>query len=182
MEQLILSSKKCNVILLEVILMDETLNQNVNVTPQPTPVVTAPSTVVYAGFFRRFLASLIDSILLSIVGFFFGIVLYIVLTLVGFREIPQVIGNIIGGLLYGVYSVYFITQKGQTLGKKAMDLRVQNESTGQNLDVVSAILREVVGKFLSLAVLGLGYFWMLWDDKKQTWHDKIAKSVVVKVK
>jgi uncharacterized RDD family membrane protein YckC len=54
--------------------------------------------------------------------------------------------------------------------------------TGQNLDVISAILREVVGKFISSLILLLGYFWMLWDPKKQTWHDKIAKSVVVKVK
>jgi uncharacterized RDD family membrane protein YckC len=27
----------------------------------------------------------------------------------------------------------------------------------------------------------LGYLWMLWDKRKQTWHDKIAGTVVVKV-
>ena len=27
--------------------------------------------------------------------------------------------------------------------------------------------------------LFLGYFWMLWDREKQTWHDKMAGSVVV---
>ena len=30
-------------------------------------------------------------------------------------------------------------------------------------------------------VFGLGYLWMLWDDKKQTWHDKVVGSIVVKV-
>ena len=25
----------------------------------------------------------------------------------------------------------------------------------------------------------LGYFWMLWDREKQTWHDKFANDVVV---
>jgi uncharacterized RDD family membrane protein YckC len=34
--------------------------------------------------------------------------------------------------------------------------------------------------FLSGQILGLGYFWMLWDDNDQTWHDKIVKSIVVK--
>ena len=35
-------------------------------------------------------------------------------------------------------------------------------------------------KFLSGLVIGLGYFWMLWDPKKQTWHDKLVNTVVVK--
>ena len=35
-------------------------------------------------------------------------------------------------------------------------------------------------KLVSGAVLGLGYLWMLWDAEKQTWHDKVAKTYVVK--
>ena len=34
--------------------------------------------------------------------------------------------------------------------------------------------------FLSAILCYLGYLWMLWDPQKQTWHDKIASSVVVK--
>jgi uncharacterized RDD family membrane protein YckC len=36
-----------------------------------------------------------------------------------------------------------------------------------------------VGRILSAIVCLLGYFWMLWDKEKQTWHDKFAASVVV---
>ena len=152
--------------------MDETINQNVNVTP----VVTASSGVVYAGFFERFVATLIDGVLVGLVT---G-VLSAVFGAMG--DFGKTLGSLVAMAISIGYYVYFISQKGQTLGKKAMNLRVQNIETGQNLNVVSAILREVVGKFLSGIVLCLGYFWMLWDDKKQTWHDKIAKSIVVKVR
>ena len=36
-----------------------------------------------------------------------------------------------------------------------------------------------IGRILSTIPFLLGYFWMLWDPQKQTWHDKIANSVVV---
>lgn len=156
--------------------MDETLNQNVNVTPQPTLVVTAPSTVIYASFFRRGFANLIDGFLISIVA---GVLARFFTD----GSTPgQSLEGLVSFLVASIYSVLLITKKGQTLGKQALGIRVQNEATGQNLDIVSAILREVVGKFISVIVLFLGYLWMLWDPKNQTWHDKIAKSIVVKVK
>ena len=34
--------------------------------------------------------------------------------------------------------------------------------------------------FLSAIPCGLGYFWMLWDQDKQTWHDKIVSTKVVR--
>ena len=153
--------------------MDENLTASGS---QSTLASPASSVVAYAGFFDRFVAALIDGVLVGIVT---G-VLSAVFRATG--DFGRTLGNLVAMAISVSYYVYFISQKGQTLGKKAMSLRVQNISTGQNLDVVSAILREVVGKFLSSLVLCLGYFWMLWDDKKQTWHDKIAKSVVVKVK
>jgi len=131
--------------------------------------------ITYAPFFERLVAVIIDGIL---VGAASGIISGI------FRTMGDT-GSTIGGLIAAVgsvaYYVYFLSKFGQTLGKKAMHIRVQNEVTGANLDPVTVILREVVGKTISGIVLFLGYFWMLWDSKKQTWHDKIAKSVVVKV-
>lgn len=157
---------------------DTTSTTNTNENPyesavSPTqPVVQA----VYASFWQRFLAALIDGVLVAvasgIISAMFGVM----------GDSARSLGSLLGMAIGYAYYVYFISQKGATLGKQALGIRVQNMETGQNLDVVSAILREVVGKFISGLVLLLGYFWMLWDDKKQTWHDKIAKSVVVKVK
>ncbi len=135
----------------------------------------APGNVVYAGFFHRLVAGLIDGVLVAvgsgIISGIFGLM----------GDAGRTLASLVTMVLGYAYYVYFISHRGQTLGKQAVGIRVQNIETGQNLDMVSAILREVVGKFISALVLCLGYFWMLWDDKKQTWHDKIAKSVVVKV-
>ena len=34
---------------------------------------------------------------------------------------------------------------------------------------------------LALLVILLGFLWMLWDPRKQTWHDKAARSLPVKL-
>ncbi len=139
--------------------------------------VVGASDVVYAGFFRRFVAALIDGVLVAAVS---GIISGVSGLLMG--DAGRILASLLTMFFGYAYYVYFTSHLGQTLGKRAMGIRVQNIETGQNLDMVSAILREVAGKIISVLVLCLGYFWMLWDDKKQTWHDKIAKSVVVKVK
>jgi len=134
----------------------------------------------YASFGKRFAAALVDGVLLAVVnsavGFMFGAAAYS-------ADSPEIasLGSLAGMVIAWVYYVVFTATKGQTLGKMAMKIRVQNLDTAANLTWVEAFLREVVGKFLSAVALLLGYLWMLWDPKKQTWHDKLGKSVVVNV-
>jgi uncharacterized RDD family membrane protein YckC len=52
-------------------------------------------------------------------------------------------------------------------------------NTGQPIGMPRAFLRILVANF-SLLAFGLGFLWMLWDPKKQTWHDKAARTSVVK--
>ena len=40
---------------------------------------------------------------------------------------------------------------------------------------------RALGGFLSLAVAGLGFVWVSFDDERQSWHDKIAGTTIVKV-
>jgi len=40
---------------------------------------------------------------------------------------------------------------------------------------------RALGCFLSLLVCGLGFIWVAFDQEKQSWHDKIAGTVVVRV-
>ncbi|KKS17541.1 MAG: hypothetical protein UU77_C0032G0002 [candidate division WWE3 bacterium GW2011_GWC1_41_7] len=141
-------------------------------TPAQPPVDT--SGVTYATFFQRFVAGLIDFVLVGIVTTILGAVL-------GFANADRGFVNPFSVLAWAYY-IYMVVKYGATVGKMAMGLRVQNETTGANLSWLEAFLREVVGKLLSGLALGLGFLWMLWDPKKQTWHDKIAKSIVVKVK
>ena len=53
--------------------------------------------------------------------------------------------------------------------------------TGEPIGIGKALGRQLFASFISGQIFSLGYLWMLWDDKKQTWHDKIVGSVVIKV-
>lgn len=137
------------------------------------------STHVYASFGQRLIAAIIDGFIVFAVQF--------VLTLPFPKAASGIQSNtgamvaqLVGTLFALIYYVYFIYKEGATPGKKMMKIRVIRED-GQPITVVTAILREVVGKFVSGIVIFLGYLWVLWDKKKQAWHDMIAGTVVVKM-
>ncbi|HLC93819.1 MAG TPA: RDD family protein [Patescibacteria group bacterium] len=142
----------------------------------PTQPLTQTQGIAYASFFERLVAALIDGVLIAVVT-------GILASLLGISGEggSSMFSNPLA-ILGWVYAIFMVVKYGATLGKMVMGLRVQQEVTGANLTWVEAFLREVVGKLISSIVILLGYFWMLWDPKKQTWHDKIAKSVVVKVR
>jgi uncharacterized RDD family membrane protein YckC len=82
------------------------------------------------------------------------------------------------------YYVYFHGKSGQTVGKKIVGIRVVGAQDGQAIGYSRAAGRYLVQIPISLLIcIGpfLNYLWPLWDQRKQTWHDKAARSVVVKV-
>jgi uncharacterized RDD family membrane protein YckC len=98
-------------------------------------------------------------------------------------------GMIAGGIaliLIGVLVVFFLYVRalgktGQTWGRKIVGIKVVGESTGEPIGFGRALGRQLFASFISAQIIYLGYLWMLWDDKKQTWHDKVVNSIVVKV-
>ena len=90
------------------------------------------------------------------------------------------IGLLLVGALIGII-VYCRKQgrTGQTWGAKALGFKVVDQNTGQPIGAWRAFGRQLA-RIVSGAVFYLGYLWMLWDPKKQTWHDKIVGTVVVK--
>lgn len=148
-----------------------------NVVPQ-----TPQEQVVYAGFWRRLGAILVDGLILLSVSFIMSVFFGGVSTTsssvgYGLTGIPALIFN---GLVI-FYYVFFVGKFGQTLGKMALKIKIVKIGTNEAPGYLKAFLREFVGRLLSFLVLFIGYFWMLWDPQKQTWHDKIAGTVVVKV-
>ena len=69
--------------------------------------------------------------------------------------------------------------KGTTIGGIVCGLKVLRIDQ-RELDWATAIVRAL-GCFLSLVVGGLGFIWVAFDDEKQSWHDKIAGTTVVRV-
>ena len=70
-------------------------------------------------------------------------------------------------------------RRGQSLGKKIVDIKTVDIATNGYIGPGRAIGRYF-GRIISAIPCLLGYFWMLWDDKNQTWHDKMVTSVVVR--
>ncbi len=143
----------------------------------------------YGGAFRRLLANIIDSLVVSIIQFIAGLAIGFMLIFLS-PNLPEnnpikIVGQLVAALIYFVvtvgYPVYFIGTRGQTPGKMAMGIKIVGIDSGQHPSFVNAFLREVIGKFLSGIFLGLGFLWIIWDEKKQGWHDKIARTIVIKV-
>jgi uncharacterized RDD family membrane protein YckC len=125
-----------------------------------------------AGFWRRFAALLIDGIILGIVQ---GILTAILSDSVGVVYLLATLIN------WGYYTYFEGGPRGQTVGKMALGIRVYDfRGGGGPIGYGRAFVRQLV-KIVSSIPIGLGYFWMLWDREKQTWHDKAAGSVVVPV-
>ncbi len=82
-------------------------------------------------------------------------------------------------LVLAAYGAVMWKLRGSTIGGIVFDLQVVRLD-GRAIDWETAIVRALAC-FLSLAVAGLGFFWIAFDDAKQAWHDKIAGTVVVRV-
>lgn len=76
-----------------------------------------------------------------------------------------------------LYFAVFWNLGGQTPGQYLMGVRVVRVD-GKRLNFGRALIRWV-GLIVSLFPLGLGYFWCLWDDRRQIFADKMARTVVV---
>jgi uncharacterized RDD family membrane protein YckC len=133
-----------------------------------------------SGFWRRFAASFIDGIVISVIGW--------ILTLFGLGENERGVHVNFGGnswpalLISAVYFTFFHGRTGQSPGDAVFGIKVVDfrDGTGEPIGYGRAALRWLVSLVSAIALL-IGYLWMLWDSEKQTWHDKAAGSVVVKV-
>jgi len=73
-----------------------------------------------------------------------------------------------------------VEDEGATIGGIVFGLQVVRLDD-KPIEWETAIVRTL-GCFLSAIALGLGFFWIAFDSEKQAWHDKIAGTVVVRVK
>lgn len=77
-----------------------------------------------------------------------------------------------------VYSFLFESSSWQaTPGKRFLGIEVTDEE-GQRLSYQQSLIRTS-GKVLSVAVLGMGYLLGAVDNRKQTLHDKLARTLVI---
>lgn len=128
------------------------------------PVISA-ATLLRAGFWIRLAAVLVDVILVGMLCGFLGSVWH------GFGSAFP--------FWFALYHVIMWATKGTTIGGIICNLKVVRLDD-RPIDWGVAIVRAL-GGFLSLCIAGLGFIWVAFDDEKQSWHDKIAGTTIVRV-
>jgi uncharacterized RDD family membrane protein YckC len=158
--------------------------------------------VKYAGFWPRFAALLLDGIVIIVAFSIFQVfMLGNMVTPLEWSEAagtmdnvprflmsiavtikPTVVSNSIFMLAVIFYWVFLTWKFGGTLGKMAVGIKVVREDL-KPISFGGAIVREFLVKqvfYLSIIFISwLGYLWVSWDKKKQGWHDKIARTLVI---
>jgi uncharacterized RDD family membrane protein YckC len=166
---------------------------------------SAAATSPYAGFWLRFVAAIIDGIILAVVNFVLTMILGAIFGLNGIY-IVVIVSYLITGVLGLLYWSMLESGPGQaTLGKRVLRLKVTNMSGGR-IDFATAVMRSWVhwlAYFLLIVdvVVGLPFFvngnlgllsglvalaalvsaiMIAFTPMKQGFHDQIAKTLVVR--
>lgn len=161
---------------------------------------TPPGAGALAGFWRRLGGSILDGLLYGLAWLPFGIVGFVLVFGVGLggcttdpftdeivcngnEEIGAIVAGVAlmvaGWLVVAILYLRGLARSGQTWGRKLAGLRVVDARTAVAPGWGKAIGRTLFAGFISGNFCYLGYLWMLWDDRNQTWHDKVASTLVV---
>lgn len=162
------------------------------------PAHTGGRAVPYAGWLVRVGAQIVDG-LIALAVTIIPLIIGLVITLRHVETDPTT-GEISGGIsllgililaltfiLYVGFDIWNrgvrVGTKGQSFGKQLLGVRIVRDVDGQLLGGGGGFVRWLMSFVLSItACVGLlDVLWPLWDDKKQTLHDKIVSSVPIRV-
>lgn len=135
----------------------------------------------YTGFWARFGACLIDTLILL------AIIIPTLVAIYGWNYFQstalfQGSADVFMNWIFPLIAVIaFWIYKQATPGKMAIDAKIVDAKTGGKPTAIQFFIRYI-GYIISTIPLCLGFFWVGWDKKKQGWHDKLAGTVVVNPK
>lgn len=130
-----------------------------------------------AGFLRRLAALFYDGLILACIWF---LATGLLVLLNGGQALPTALHPLLTLYLLLVSFIFLAwcwMKGGQTLGMKAWKIRVQGMN-GEPLNWKTALIRYLMA-LVSLASLGLGFGWILFDRQKRAWHDRASGTCVV---
>ena len=137
------------------------------------------NTVQYAGFWIRSLASLIDSVLITFIIAPIGYAIYGAEYLGAERSILGFWDVILHYIFPMIAVITFWVYKSATPGKIILQLIIVDAATGEKPSIAQFIGRYFAYIPASLPLF-IGIIWVAFDEKKQGWHDKMAKTIVVR--
>jgi uncharacterized RDD family membrane protein YckC len=102
------------------------------------------------------------------------------------RDQPGGGGVLVAWLLYligvgvWIYNRWFVAGRtGQSWGKQALGIKLLRMDNGQPIGGAMAAVRDVLHVFIDGLICDLGYLWPIWDNRRQTFADKIVSTVVI---
>ena len=145
--------------------------------------------VVYGGFWRRFAALLLDGLILAVftVPLRMAVMMFLPFNNSVANMNPALVmatlaaigvGFLISTALSCLYQGYFLSQKGATLGKMLLGLKVVTVSGGPI--TVSRAVGRYFASILSSMILCIGYIMVAFDDQKRALHDHICGTRVIR--
>ncbi len=134
--------------------------------------------ITLASFQKRLVAYFIDEILVS----FLFMMIYVGSIEEG-KSVEEIINMINGLVIYimvlkVIYQTFFVWMYGATLGKIFMKIRVISINDLENPQLHHALNRSIM-RIVSESLFYLGFLWAFMNPKRETWHDKIGKTLVV---
>lgn len=139
---------------------------------------------IYAGFFVRLAAYLIDSLVVGAALLFFRIPMWVIYFMDSNNIFVKPVLFVFGPcdiLLYLLGALYFILMTyyaGATLGKKALNIKVISADEDK-LTLITVIYRETIGKYLSGVIMCIGYILIGVDKEKRALHDTLCDTRVI---
>lgn len=134
--------------------------------------------VSYAGFWTRFFATVLDTIILICVMVPLMLLFFGTAIITDPESVSGPMENILNNGAPALYSILFWHFRNATPGKMMMGISVVDSRTGGPVPPLRLVLRYVAYIVSALPLL-LGFFWVAFDRRKQGFHDKIADTLVI---
>jgi uncharacterized RDD family membrane protein YckC len=87
--------------------------------------------------------------------------------------------GLVFGLIYLINFILFPSFTGQSFGKTLLGIHIIHDD-GRPLTFTGAIKRHLIGYLISAVPLMFGFISAMWSPRGRAWHDKLAKTVVVR--
>jgi uncharacterized RDD family membrane protein YckC len=157
----------------------------------PEPQIGPAPGYEFAGHGSRFVAYILDCVLIYVLLFVPAIALIVIGSAIdaqlvrpgmagpdAFSAITLTVFVVLLFVLVLGYFPFFWARSGQTPGMKPFGLWVVRDQDGGPLRTRTAILR-LIGLYVASSVFYLGFIWIFIDKRRRGWHDLIAGTVVV---
>jgi|ERR1035441_629538 uncharacterized RDD family membrane protein YckC len=137
----------------------------------------------FAGFLDRLVADFCDGVILTVLA----LVVYFVVdrSMLGnqggfFEEQRSLTAAHIVAWAWFLWNLtYLVGATGQSWGRKIIGLKVVS-TEGGTIGFWRSLGRNFFAALISAPILSLGFLWVIWDDEKQAWHDKVFRTYVLR--